>query len=313
MNINYIILAHKNPIQVKRLVYRLNEEWVSFYIHIDVNFNIDDYKSELDQVNNVTFLEGEEREKGTWGDIGIVRATINAMKLIKNNNRNGYTVLLSGQDYPLQGNLNILNFLKNNPEFGYINLFSLPHQGWHMEGLNRINRYKINKSERRGHFLQLTSIFEEDFYSLKTFGHLNFLRKAGKFKKAKLIFKKRRFPKYLKPYGGGQWWALPFGMLEYILAFLDQYPNYLNYHVYTLLPDEIFFHSILGSSKFSDKIQPAITFVNWEREQGPLPVTFTKSDFSELINQSNKKLFARKFDIDLDQEILDLIDENLQS
>jgi len=35
MKIAYIILAHKNPDQIKRLVLRLNTEGTSFFIHID--------------------------------------------------------------------------------------------------------------------------------------------------------------------------------------------------------------------------------------------------------------------------------------
>ncbi|MGF1986665.1 MAG: hypothetical protein RMY62_002115 [Nostoc sp. ZfuVER08] len=35
MKIAYIILAHKYPEQLKRLIHRLNTENVSFFIHID--------------------------------------------------------------------------------------------------------------------------------------------------------------------------------------------------------------------------------------------------------------------------------------
>jgi len=78
------------------------------------------------------------------------------------------------------------------------------------------------------------------------------------------------------------------------------------------LPDEIFFHSILMHLKEKNDtliIKPSITYVNWERKNTPLPVTFIEDDFEELIEASKTKLFARKLDLEIDEKILDLIDQ----
>lgn len=59
-------------------------------------------------------------------------------------------------------------------------------------------------------------------------------------------------------------------------------------------------------------IKPSITYVNWTRKNTSLPVTFTADDIDELKEQGAKnKLFARKFNIEEDREILNLIDELL--
>ncbi|MNR59552.1 hypothetical protein D3C85_1808260 [compost metagenome] len=47
--------------------------------------------------------------------------------------------------------------------------------------------------------------------------------------------------------------------------------------------------------------------MNWSRKNCDLPVTFTSSDFEEL-QDNPEKLYARKFDIELDDEILNKID-----
>lgn len=309
MNLNYIILAHKNPAQVERLIQRLKYPGNRFYVHIDRNVPISPFKEELSQYEHICFLKEDQREPGTWGDIGIVKATINAMRQIAQEERKGYCILLSGQDYPLRSNKEIQKFFDQQNGTSFISTFSLPHPDWKDGGYDRIEKYKINKSQKRKHFLQLPSIFDVEFYNWETAGKLNFLRKTGRAREIMVILKKRRFPSYLKPYGGGQWWALPMKKVKEILDFIDDHPDYLSYHKYTLLPDEIFFHSIMAN--LDGPIAPSVTYVNWDRKNTPLPVIFEKNDLEELKLASVEKLFARKFDIKIDSTILDLLDQEL--
>lgn len=306
---NYIILAHKNPAQVERLIQRLKHPNSRFYIHIDRNVQISPFEEELSQHEHIFFLKEDQREPGTWGDIGIVKATLNAMRQIFEEARSGYCVLLSGQDYPLRTNEEINEFFKKKNDTSFISIFSLPHPNWKDGGYDRIEHYKIIKTQKRKHFLQLPSIFDKEFYSLETAGKLNFLRKTGRAKEIKVVLEKRRFPAYLKPHGGGQWWALPMKKIQEVLDFIDTHPDYLAYHKYTLLPDEIFFHSIIAT--LEGPVAPSVTYVNWDRKNTPLPVIFEKDDLVELKLASAEKLFARKFDINMDSTILDLLDQEL--
>lgn len=309
MDLNYIILAHKNPSQLTRLVLRLRRPGTRFYIHIDKNVEISPFQKELTDFQEVFFLKEGQREPGTWGDVGIVKATINATRQVKEDGRDGYCILLSGQDYPLRRNKEIQNFFEKQNGTSFVSVFSLPHPNWHEGGYDRLNKYKIDKSSQRKHFLQLSSIFDKEFYNWETLGKLNFLRKTGRANLIPLVLKKRRFPHYLKPYGGGQWWALPMTKVKEVLNFIDEHPDYLNYHKYTLLPDEIFFHSIMAT--LDGPVAPSLTYVNWDRPNTPLPVTFEKEDLEELELASVEKLFARKFDITIDKTILDLLDQEL--
>lgn len=313
MKINYIILAHKNPEQLNRLVLKLSEEWTSFYIHIDLKQAIEPFQKALHDIPNIYFLKNEEREKGTWGDIGIVKATINALKKVVADKREGYCILLSGQDYPLNNNDFILNFFSRKKNIHYITMYPIPNPNLDQGGLHRINKYKINKSHNRGHFLFLPSIFDKDFYGKTTMGKLNFLRKSKRWKDIFQVIRKRKFPKKLKPYSGSQWWALNLKTIKKTLHFIEKYPEYLEYHHYSLLPDEMFFQSIVIhlENLENSKISKSLTYVNWERPSGPLPVTFQKEDFKELEEASKSYLFARKFDLETNSEILDKIDEKL--
>jgi len=311
MQLNYIILAHKNPLQLKRLVQRLYENWTYFYIHVDLNTDIAPFTEALVEFEQVKLLEDFYRQPGIWGDIGIVKGTLAAMRSIIADRRNGYTILLSGQDYPLATNNAILSFFENK-EINYID--TIPVEAlWKKHGRDRITKYKINKSNNRGHFLLLPSIFDRDFYRWKTLGQLNYLRKTGKFKSFFLILRKRKFPKNLRATGGSVYWALPLKSIFYIIDFLEQNPDYLHYNENTLCVDEIFFQSIVSSFQKKEKLKvsKSITYVNWKRKTGPLPVTFKKSDFDELKKASKNNFFARKFDMEMDSEILDKIDKRI--
>lgn len=311
MEINYILLAHKNPDQLQRLIERLTARYVKFYIHIDKQVDINKFKRKIPESDEIFYLRNIDRENGTWGDLGIVKATINAMKLILNQKRNGVCILLSGQDYPLVSTAKISDFLNEHQKINFISTVSLPFKGWHKGGKDRIEKYKFNKSFKRGHFIQMPSIWEKEFYQKDTPGRINFLRKKGKFKEILKLFKKRRFPKDIKPYGGSQWFILPISTIESILLYLQQNPKYLSYHQFTLLPDEILIQSIVRKLEEEGKIRPSLTYVNWTRPHGDLPVTFKTEDFEELKSKSKNFLFARKFDTSQDHNILDLIDEHL--
>lgn len=316
MEINYIILAHKNPQQVQRLINRLETPNCNFYIHIDKGVDIIPFLDALSNKTNVFFISDQLREYGTWGDIGIVKATITILSQIVKDNRNGYCILMSGQDYPLKNNESIYDFLKTNYGDHFIATFPLPHSGWGNEGgFDRLNQYKINLSNSRMDFIQLPSLFEKTFYRKQTIRKLLKLLKKKRYAALLKPFVKRKFPNHLKPYAGGQWWAFPIETVREILKFINSNPKYTEYHKDTLLPDEIFFHSILMHLKGENKkftIKPSITYVNWIRKNTPLPVIFTERDIQELRDEtSNDKLFARKFDIDVDNAILNIIDKEL--
>ncbi|PKH67680.1 hypothetical protein CXF59_07175 [Flavobacterium sp. ALD4] len=306
MKICYIILTHRYPNQVKKLIQKLTSPDVFFYVHIDKNVLIDTFFEELIDLPNVSFVT--ERKEGIWGDLGIVVATLNALKQILRDKRSGYCVLLSGQDYPIKSNDDINLYFKTNIGKDFIDIFPLPTKYW---SIDRVTRYKFNLSGKKEDFVQIGSILESDFFAKKTFKKIYRLIKAGRFDFILKILKKREFPTYIKPYGGSQWWALTTQTTEKVIDFVVKNPDYVDYHVYSLLPDEMFFQSIimyLVEKKNDIKIMPFLSYANWEKKNCALPVTFTSADFEELSSQPSSKLFARKFDISIDEEILDKID-----
>lgn len=310
MQLNYIILAHDNPEQLARLVQRLSTEQVHFYIHIDLKSDIDAFKSIIQESRKITFIEN--RANCIWGDISMIHATLNCMDQIIADQRTGYVVLMSGQDYPLRSNEYIVRFFNENYGTNFINIFSLPTANWKQErdGMNRIEHYKLNLSDQKFDIRIVPPI--EDSRIFKQYAIARSERELAVLNaNLEMLMKPRIAPDYIeKFYGGGQWWAFPIETIRFVLAFLDSHPDYLDFHNYTFVPDELFFHTIVGNNpEFFTKTKSSITYVDWV-SCGPFrPATFDTSYYEELITR--EELFARKFDTNIDSLILDMIDENI--
>lgn len=128
------------------------------------------------------------------------------------------------------------------------------------------------------------------------------------------IFKKRIWPDYLEPYGGSQWFSINGYTLKYILKFIDNHPDYLKFHRHTKIPDEIFFNSIIFSSK-DPKISLKIIcsnhhYIVWEIRNNKFPpATLDLNDYKNILHTD--KLFCRKVDLKISQELINKIEKEL--
>ena len=126
--------------------------------------------------------------------------------------------------------------------------------------------------------------------------------------------KERKFPEYLKPFCGDQWFCINSDASKYIIAFINKYPDYLRYHKDSLLPDEMFFQSILLNTmdlKINENIiNSTLKYIDWSKPNPPYPAIIGMDDFDAC--EKSEMLFARKFDLRVDKNILDKIDERLR-
>lgn len=313
MHKNYIILAHKNPGQILRLIQKLNDDSSSFYIHIDINSDAKSFEAILSELPNVNFIKN--RESGTWGDLGIVKATINAMKEIVKSEKKGYCILLSGQDYPIKSIDTINTHYIENDGYDFIDISPI-REVFPTEWSIRLNYYKYNLSNKRGKYIWFSSKVDQSFLSINFIKNiikiilyrrdLTFIKEiVGNFNKKRII------PCDMIPYAGAQWWSLTFETTSKIIDFIDKNPALYEYNKYSLLPDETFFQTIIKHLSLKDeniKIKDSTTYANWSRKNCDLPVTFNDTDFGELISLPKHKLFARKFDFEYNKEIINLLD-----
>ena len=309
---NYIVLAHKNPAQLARLITRLDDGNSKFYLHIDGNSRLEDFE---DITNNKCVVSLKARIKCAWGDFSLVAATLLGMAEIIAEGRGGYTILLSGQDYPLRSNSAINDYLERNDGVDFIDCRPI-HDVWPDGYEDRVDSYRFMLSKERGDGITLPYILSRKYlnpvYVLNIVKRLLKRRVGGERLVTifSVILKKRKKPS-MNWYGGSQWFALSQRTLAMVYDFHLAHPEYGEYHRFTQVPDEIFFQTIVMKLKDEDstiRVAPSTTYVNWSRRNVPLPVTFTRSDLSELESLGDGYLFARKFDTEVCSEILNVLD-----
>lgn len=301
----YLILAHKSPDQLERQIRALDDGLSTFYVHVDL-------KSDFSLFNRFSYMKNviliQERVDSSWGDFNIIVATLHLIENILKNHTEGMCILMSGSDYPIKSLSHIDTFLKSNREKVFIDL---NEAGSVWENFNqRITHYRINKESYKDGFFLLKGL------SLRTLFHV-MLGNINLKQFLKIIIKKRKLNLNMKFYGGSQWWSMNVSDLKKMNDFIQANKDELfNFFADSHIPDEFFFHSIIMHLKelgHKITIEDSLTYVNWTRENCQLPVTFEVTDLKELMVQPPGKLFARKFDFEIDSQILDEIDEKISS
>jgi alr4323 protein len=307
MQKNYLILAHKNPLQLGRMIERLDDGASKFFIHLDAKTPIEPFAACLEGAH-IRFIE--PRERCVWGDFSIVRATIHLMEAASK--EQGVFILMSGQDYPIQSQGYINAFLESNKEFDFIEIEPLEEKWKPKMVKDKLEHYHILHSEERGNSncyapFAHCSVFQK----LRTLTHLLKGRLSRKNFKLLCSLPKRVAP-FERQYAGSQFWAFSERTFYAVLHYIREHKAALEeYYKYTSSPDEIYFHSVLMDLVAKDstiKLKDPITYVNYFRKNN----VFITEDFDK-ITSAKGKLFARKFDTDIDIEILNKLDSHQEN
>ena len=302
MQKNYLILAHKNPLQLSRMIERLDDGASKFFIHLDAKTPIESFAACLEG-GHIRFIE--PRERCVWGDFSIVRATIHLMEAASK--EQGVFILMSGQDYPIQSQGYINAFLESNKGFDFIEIEPLEEKWKPKMVKDKLEHYHILHSEERGHSncyapFRHCSVFQK----VRTLMHLLKGRLSRKNFRLLCSLPKRVAP-FERQYAGSQFWAFSERTFYAVLHYIREHKATLEeYYKYTSSPDEIYFHSVLMDLVAKDstiKLKEQITYVNYFRKNN----VFITEDFDKLTSAKGK-LFARKFDTDIDIEILNKLD-----
>lgn len=291
----YLVLLHKNPSQARRLFKRLAGPGTWFFVHIDNRVEARPFRAALAEFDERSTYVG--RVDTAWGGFGLIKATLDGLRrIVASGVEFDYVHLISGQDYPLCSNAAIDAFFEANRGRSFVSYHRMPVSGMPHGGMDRITRYHLfhrgRGSARRRYWLQQ---FEN----------------AANAVVGNLLGYSRRFPEYLEPYVGSQWWSLAPPAVRYVLAFLEQHTDYLRFHRHTLISDEIVIQSVLGSCTLPEirdtLVNDNLRYIDWQKPgESSYPVILRREDFSALMRSG--KLWARKFDAEIDSAILDEID-----
>lgn len=142
----YLIIAHKNASQIKRLIDRLKGKNTAFVLHLDIRCEIRSFIDIIGDIHDEIYYV-EDRVLTKWTSYGIVQATLNGLKLISKKILNVERVtLLSGQDYPIKNLALINSFFRSNRQAIYIDFNRIPHLGWKNGGIQRYPNFEMVNS-----------------------------------------------------------------------------------------------------------------------------------------------------------------------
>ena len=301
MKIAYIVLAHKYPEQLLRLISQLNTDDVAFFVHIDKNVDNTIYHQILTLLKdfpNVSFIK---RYKSAWASFELVKATLEGIKsIVETGTYFDYVVHLSGQDYLIKSNEQIQKFFQENKGREFLEYFPLPCSKWKGGGLRRVEYWHI--------------LWNDIHFCIPE--KREFKSPIASFLYSVLIWplpKKRKFFESFPLYGGSFHWCLTGECVKWIDDFVKQNTNFVNRFKYTYCADEIFYQTLILNSPFKDKIiNDDFRYRDWGGDVNALhPRNLEKKDFEKI--RESDKLFARKFDMTIDPDILDMIDEMILS
>ncbi|MGH3003739.1 MAG: beta-1,6-N-acetylglucosaminyltransferase [Gaiellaceae bacterium] len=272
MRLAYIVSAYKRPEQLGRLVRRLHPA-ASIAIHVDAKTSERVYAAMVAgtaEVPGVTFLP---RHVCRWGSFGHVRASLKGIAdLVENKTDYDYAILLTGQDYPLTSTDELAGFFERAGGRSFMSHWRLPFTAWSGRGgLDRIENWHLVGPARL---------------------HL----------RAPL---RRRAPAGLRPSGGSPYWCLARPLVEYVYRLVALRPEIVRFFEHVYIPDELFFQTILASSPHAETIaNENLRYIDWSVDPGPKVLTV--ADLPAIVDSG--KLFARKFDVQVDSRILDALD-----
>lgn len=287
MKIAYLILVHKNPKQVARLVNRLNVDNAIFSIHVDFKANLEDFKNQILEANpgsNIQFLN--KRFKPKWGGFNTIRAAVELINSVLKYNPDSI-VYLSGQDYPIMTNTNIEKYLVENAGNA---LIEYEPSSLDLKEPNSTNRY---------YFCDYVNYNPKGLFNAKEVPLLaRILTK---------ILPRRKFIKGVKPFIGRQWFILPLDIAKFVVEEYKRNKALSNFYRFTIHSAEMYFQTLLLNSKYADRVTNLRTiFADYN---APNPILWRAENIERLKNQPMP--LARKFDTSVDEKILDLIDQEI--
>lgn len=276
MRIAFIILAHKNPLQLERLLRRLSHPQVDCYVHLDAKADMPAFQPLL-RMPQVYFIP--KRSQVNWAGFGTIRASLDSMEVVLAAQRN-YTHLhlISAQDYPLLPIREILDFFATHPGKEFIDI--LPPDALSAV-MTKITRYHFEDIQFKGKYF-LTGCVNK-------------------------ILPARKTPMGLETWGGSLWWSITEPCATYCIDFIKQHPAFLHFYKYSWGGDEFIYQTIIMNHPGFRKqvMYDNLRYIDWSEGKAH-PRTFTINDLPAMLQSG--KLFARKFDIATGTDILDQLD-----
>jgi hypothetical protein len=302
VRIAYVVVSHRNPGQVVRLVAALREGPAAEVLvrHDARRSSLD--PSELERLGARPLHDGVDFEWGGWSQLEMLLSCLDQARAQIDPD---WLLVLSGQDYPLRPMAEI--------EAG---LAAREHDA--MLG----HAWELDTS-------RLPEPPADEFFLRYAYRHYPAPAATPRLLRAvRPLVYLRELPPPLRPRLGLRRASLPFGegfrcfvsadwltlnrrALRAVLSAARESPRLMRYYRRVAIPSESFFATVLLNDRSLNVARGNRRFVSFAAPLTPHPATLTSADLDRLLESDCD--FARKFDAEVDAEVLDALDERRRS
>ncbi|MGN1167494.1 MAG: beta-1,6-N-acetylglucosaminyltransferase [Lachnospiraceae bacterium] len=294
----FLIIAHNNWRQLKKLIQLLDAENHDIYIHIDKKSR-DFREKEFLNITKESKISIFQEYEVFWGGFSQVQVELFLFEKA-HALQYDYYHLISGADLPLKCNRDIDLFFEKNNGMEYV-LFDEDKLKNDPEITRRAKYYHFLQNYRR----RYSKKWKNNFFS--------FLERVLLVIQIVLHVNRVKDLEWTIKYGSN-WVSITNNLVTEILK---QKAKIIRVFSCTNCADELFVQTVAYNCGFRDKIYSPedgmsgnVRFIDWIRGQNGNPYTFRGTD--EKLLQENRNLFARKFSETVDSDIIQFIYTKIQ-
>ena len=318
-----LILAHKNPEQLAKLIKKFDDERFDTFVHVDAKSRMPFIAPEM--LHSTCYvLEKSARVKTYLNDFTLIEATMQLVKAAFAHSEYKYYILLTGQDYPIKSKDAIYSRLLREYPTCWIDSYGLEDAKKHgMNWVEHIGHKRFSQRTRR----VLQRMVGNKFY----FSPYGKLIKIFAVSYDYVMSRLRKSPRQIIEQlgyiysSGSHFWMLPDIAIKHLIEIYKKDTTLNDVFRHAAAPEESYFQTSLSSfhkaiipnpytqmeSIENEMDNPALRLIKWYENgvhTSGHPADWQPSDFSTIANAN--ALFARKFSGE--KQILDLIDMNLR-
>ena len=283
MKNTFMIMFHNNFEQLKKLITFLDNEDTSFILACDKKVSSDKLKEKIMSYVKKSCAKYIEVDI-FWGGVSQIYATLH---MIQESFYFEYDYLhfITNADLPLMKIEEMCEKLKDC-KYEYINFAP--------------ENYEFAKFKCNYYHLLVENKYYRNSKILKIINH-------GQIWIQKRMGVNRRHDKL---YHGSAYFSITKDLAKYII---NKKENIQRAYKFTLGADEVWLQTLVMNSEFKKRIYKFedenghLRYIDWKRRCGNSPYTFKISDKDEIKAIKGKYLFSRKFDENVDSNIIDYV------
>jgi hypothetical protein len=316
MKIAFLVLNHRPPAQVVRLVATLRTQLpdAPIVVHHDIHHG-EFPAAALEPTENVHLITSGQRI--IWGDFSQVAVLCWSLAWLRNNVDFDWVVLLSAQDYPIKPLAGLADYLAGNGADAVFRGTPINQLPTAVERRTMSRRYYYQYRPAAPARKRLLPDRVRDVLRWTTgsfIDALNIVQPLFKIYRLpdripyRFGWRARRVPfdRERPCWQGSSWFALSRRALEYVLDYLDVHPDFVEFFRATMNPDESMLATIVFNAPELQVANRNTTYTRWSTSTSGHPDILRTEDLAELA--AVPQFFARKFDLATDGRVLDELD-----